>query len=107
MRCLAKEPVDRPQHASELVRVLEVVSAGEERSRSRANDATLARRLGLGFGALVAVAILARASIIALGLPEWVLPVMLVVAVIAIVVVIGRPRVASAATPLTPAGRGE
>jgi eukaryotic-like serine/threonine-protein kinase len=107
MRCLEKEPADRPQHASELARVLEIVSAGEERTRARANDVTLARRLGLGFGALVAVAILARASIIALGLPEWVLPAMLVVAVVAIVVVIGRPRVAHVITPLTPARRGE
>ncbi|MEO8560638.1 MAG: serine/threonine-protein kinase [bacterium] len=108
MRCLAKEPSDRPQRANELARVLEIVSAGEERSaRSQSSDATLGRRLVLGFGALVVVAILARASIIALGLPEWVLPAMLVVAVVAIVIVIGRPRVARAVTPLTPSRRGE
>jgi len=107
MRCLEKEPTDRPQQATELARTLEIVSAGEERSRSHARDVTLARRLGLGFGALVAVAILARASIIALGLPEWILPATLVVAVIGIVVMIGRPRVAHVVTPLTPAGRGK
>ena len=109
MRCLEKEPADRPQHASELARVLEIVSTGHEHpTHARAADGTLARRLGLGLGALVAVAILARASIIALGLPDWVLSAMLVASVIAIVAIVGRSRGATRArTPLTPASPGE
>src|SRR4051812_34281610 len=109
MRCLEKEPADRPQNANELARVLEIVSTGEERSaRGRVATGHLGRWLALGFVGLVAVAILARASIIALGLPEWVLPVMLVAAVLGIVAVVGRARgVARAATPLTPARRRE
>ncbi|MEO6528196.1 MAG: serine/threonine-protein kinase [Gemmatimonadaceae bacterium] len=109
MRCLAKEPVDRPQHASEMTRVLEVVASGDESTvtQQRAN-VTLAKRLGLGLAALVAIAILARASIIALGLPDWVLPAMLAVSVMAIVAIVGRTRGASRApTPLTPAQRRE
>jgi eukaryotic-like serine/threonine-protein kinase len=109
MRCLEKEPADRPQDANELARVLEIVSTGEERTaRGRVATGHLGRWLGLGFMGLVAVAILARASIIALGLPEWVLPVMLVAAVLGIVAVVGRARgVARAATPFTPARRRE
>jgi serine/threonine-protein kinase len=100
MRCLEKEPVDRPQHASELARVLEIVSAGEERSARGHANVTLARRLGLGFAVIVAVTVLARAAIIALGLPEWVLPATLVIAVIAMVAIVGRARApARVATP--------
>ena len=105
MRCLEKEPVDRPQHANELASVLESVPTGGGRSaRAPAARRTLVKKLALGFGALVAVAILARASIIALGLPEWVLPAMLVASVLAIVAVVGRARGAPrASTPATPA----
>jgi serine/threonine-protein kinase len=107
MRCLAKEPADRPQQAREIVRTLEIVQAGEERvARAHAARDTLARRLALGLAALVAVAILARAAIVAMRLPDWVLPAALVVAVPVIVTIVGRsPAVARGATPLTPAGR--
>ena len=108
MRCLAKEPADRPQHASELVRVLEIVQAGEERARASAGRSSLGQRLALGLVAIVAVAIVARAAIIAMGLPEWVLPAMLVTTVLVIVVLVGRAQgIARTATPLTPARRGE
>jgi hypothetical protein len=54
------------------------------------------------------VSILARASIIAMGLPEWVLPAMLVVAVLVIVALVGRAQgIARAITPMTPARRRE
>jgi len=108
MRCLAKEPADRPQRASELVRVLEIVQAGEERARAGSARGGLGRRLLLGFVAIVAVAIVARAAIIAMGLPEWVLPLMLVLTVLVIVVLVGRAQgIARAITPFTPARRGD
>jgi len=109
MRCLEKEPADRPQHANELLNVLEVVTTGAERSaHARTVSKSLGRKLGLGFIALVLVAILARASIIALGLPEWVLPAMLVAAVLVIVTIVGRGvGTTRVITPLTPARRGE
>ena len=107
MACLEKEPADRPQNAGELTRVLELLDTGESRvARSHAVQVGLGRRLALGLVALVAVAILARASIIAMGLPEWVLPAMLVAAVLIIVVVVGRSSaIARAVTPMTPARR--
>jgi eukaryotic-like serine/threonine-protein kinase len=109
MACLAKEPADRPQTAKELLRVLEIVQAGEQRAaRAQLQRGGLVRQLALGFIALVAVSILARASIIAMGLPEWVLPAMMVVAVLVIVVLVGRAQgITRAITPMTPARRRE
>jgi serine/threonine-protein kinase len=109
MACLAKEPAERPQNAKELARLLEVVQAGEQRAaKAQAARGGLARQLALGLAALVAVSILARASIIAMGLPEWMLPAMLVVAVLVIVYVVGRAQgITRAITPLTPARRRE
>ena len=108
MRCLAKEPADRPQKASDVVRVLEIVQAGEERARASATRGRLGRGLALGFVAIIAVAIVARAAIIAMGLPDWVLPVMLVATVLVIVLLLGRAQgIGRVATPFTPARRGE
>jgi eukaryotic-like serine/threonine-protein kinase len=109
MACLEKEPADRPQTAKELLRVLEIVQAGERSAaRAQVQRGSLARQLALGLVALVAVSILARASIIAMGLPEWVLPAMLVAAVLIIVLLVGRAQgIARAITPMTPARRRE
>ena len=107
--CLEKEPADRPQTAKALLHVLEIVQAGEQRAaRAQVQRGSLARQLAIGLFALVAVSILARASIIAMGLPEWVLPAMLVVAVLIIVALVGRAQgIARAITPMTPARRRE
>jgi len=109
MACLEKEPADRPQSARALLHVLEIVQAGEQRAaRAQVQRGSLARQLALGLVALVAVSILARASIIAMGLPEWVLPATLVAAVLVIVALVGRAQgIARAITPMTPARRRE
>jgi hypothetical protein len=89
--------------------MLEIVHAGEQRAaRAHAVRGGLARHLALGLVALIAVSILARAAIIAMDLPDWVLPAMLVVAVLLIVYVVGRAQgITRAVTPLTPARRRE
>jgi hypothetical protein len=109
MSCLEKDPAARTPTAKALLHVLEIVQAGEERAaRAQVQRGSLARQLALGLLALVAVSILARASIIAMGLPEWVLPAMLVVAVLIIVVLVGRAQgIARAITPMTAARRRE
>jgi eukaryotic-like serine/threonine-protein kinase len=109
MSCLEKEPADRPQSARALLHVLEIVGAGEQRAaRAQVQRGSLARQLALGLVALVAVSILARASIVAMGLPEWVLPAMLVVAVLIIVFLVGRAQgITRAITPMSPARRRE
>jgi tetratricopeptide (TPR) repeat protein len=77
MRCLAKEPDDRPQSASDIVRALDAMStSGELASAWPAayGPAGVRRALVLYVLAVVAVAVLARAATIVIGLPDWVVP---------------------------------
>ncbi len=116
MRCLAKEPDARPAGATELLSQLDAVS-----STSGAGAAMPAilmggrnmvwRAMAIYAGAFVAVAILARAAIIAIGLPDWVFPGALVVMALGLPVVLFTAytqyiaRRAAAATPtFTPGG---
>jgi tetratricopeptide (TPR) repeat protein len=79
MRCLEKEPDNRPQHAADLARVLETVtSSGTAQPAMPAvllsGRGTLGRALAIYAAAFVVVAVLARAAIIGIGLPDWVFP---------------------------------
>ena len=78
MKCLEKEPEARPQSANAIVQVLESVTSGAGNPAMPRILLGGRRRLGraLGIWALsfVAVAIVARAAIIAIGLPDWVFP---------------------------------
>jgi eukaryotic-like serine/threonine-protein kinase len=78
MRCLEKDPDDRPQSASDIVRVLETVTSGGDHPAMPAILLGGRRKLGraLGFYALafVGVALVARAATIVIGLPDWVFP---------------------------------
>jgi tetratricopeptide (TPR) repeat protein len=78
MRCLEKEPNDRPQRAAEIVAVLEGVTSGGSHA---AMPATLLGGQGMLKKALIAytlafiaVAVIARLAITAIGLPDWVFP---------------------------------
>ena len=77
-RCLAKDPDARPQSAADLVKVLETVTSGGHHPSMPAillgGRPRLARALALWAAALVGVTIVARAAIIAIGLPDWVFP---------------------------------
>ena len=75
MRCLEKEPDDRPQTAGEVVRVLDGLATGDHQGAERGTTPRqrLARTL-LRYGlAFIPVAIVARALVV-LGMPDWVLP---------------------------------
>jgi len=84
MQCLAKDPSSRPASASELLHRLDAVA-----SPSAANAAMPAlliggrsmlwRALGVYAASFAAVALVARAAIIAIGLPGWVFPGALIV----------------------------
>jgi len=84
MQCLEKEPASRPASASELLHRLDAVA-----SPSAANAAMPAlliggrpmlwRALGVYAASFAAVAIVARAAIVAIGLPSWVFPGALIV----------------------------
>lgn len=90
MRCLEKEPDDRPQHATELVRGLDTLATGEYVAlRPRvAPRQRLARTLLLYGLAFIPVAIVVKATMLILALPDWVLPAALGV------MVLGLPFVA-------------
>jgi tetratricopeptide (TPR) repeat protein len=115
MRCLAKDPSDRPQSASDIVRVLDTITSG---GGSPALPAVLLggpgmfkKALAVYAAAFVVVAVIARAAIVGIGLPEWVFAGSLVVMALGLPVVLWTgyvqrvTRRALAATPtFTPGG---
>ncbi len=77
MQCLAKDASARPQSAAEVVRVLDVVTSSGTRPAMPAillggRNATW-KALGIYAAAFAVVVLLAKAAMIAIGLPEWVL----------------------------------
>ncbi|HEY7896177.1 MAG TPA: serine/threonine-protein kinase, partial [Gemmatimonadaceae bacterium] len=85
MRCLEKEPDARPASAADVVRALDLV-ATTSGGAAAAPSVLLGNRVrlpgALGLWALVfgAAWILAKAAIVGIGLPSWVLPGALIVA---------------------------
>jgi tetratricopeptide (TPR) repeat protein len=83
MRCLSKEPGARPQNAQELVQALDSVTSGGTSPGLPAiligGPGMLKKALGFYAAAFLGVAILARAAIIVIGLPDWVFPGALIV----------------------------
>ena len=83
MHCLAKDPDARPQQASDLVIALDDVTSGGSRDAVPTllvgGRAMLRKALAIYGASFVAVAIIARAAIVAIGLPDWVFPGTLVV----------------------------
>ena len=109
MRCLAKEADDRPQHASDLVHVLETVtSSGSGQAMPSVllgGPGMFRKALLLYAGAFVAVAILAKAAIVGIGLPDWVFPGSLIVMALGLPVILWTgyvQRVARRAMTMTP-----
>jgi len=92
MRCLEKEADDRPRNAAELVRILETVTSGGTQPAMPAvllgGRGMLRKALMLYAGAFVAVAILAKAAIVGIGLPDWVFPGALIVMALGLPVVL-------------------
>jgi tetratricopeptide (TPR) repeat protein len=82
-RCLEKDPERRPQSAADAARVLETVTSASGQPAMPAamlgGRDTLWKALALYAVAFVAVAVLARAAIVGIGLPDWVFPGALVV----------------------------
>jgi tetratricopeptide (TPR) repeat protein/tRNA A-37 threonylcarbamoyl transferase component Bud32 len=75
MRCLEKDPDLRPRSGGEIAQILDAIVSGTGSMASAAGtQVPLTRALGLYAAALVTVAIIARAAIVALDVPGWVLP---------------------------------
>jgi eukaryotic-like serine/threonine-protein kinase len=82
MRCLAKDPAGRPQSAGDVVRDLETMSSASTPSMPPVllgGPGMFGKALAIYAAAFVAVAIVAKASIVGIGLPEWVFPGSLIV----------------------------
>ncbi|HET6680141.1 MAG TPA: protein kinase, partial [Gemmatimonadaceae bacterium] len=115
MRCLAKDPDDRPTTATDITRALESITSG---SGMQAMPAVLlggpgmfGKALAIYAAAFVAAAILAKGAIVGIGLPEWVFPGTLLIMGLGLPVVLWTgyvqrvTRRAFAATPTyTPGG---
>jgi len=115
MRCLAKDPGARPQSASDIVRELETITSGSGTPAMPAvllgGAAMFRRALGVYAAAFLVVAIIAKAAIVSVGLPDWVFPGSLIVMGLGLPVVLWTgyvqrvTRRALAATPTyTPGG---
>jgi tetratricopeptide (TPR) repeat protein len=116
MLCLEKEPDARPQSASEVAKVLDTVtSSGTGQVAMPAvllgGRGMLGKALAMYVAAFVVVAVLARAAIVGIGLPDWVFPGSLLVMGLGLPVILftayvqKATRQAMLATPtLTPGG---
>jgi tetratricopeptide (TPR) repeat protein/tRNA A-37 threonylcarbamoyl transferase component Bud32 len=78
MSCLEKDPGARPQTAGALINALDAIASGTSHeiltASLLARPGLLKRALAIYIAAFVAVAVLARAAIVGIGLPDWVLP---------------------------------
>jgi len=92
MQCLEKDAGARPQSAADLVQVLNTVTSGgglHSMPPVLIGGAGMFRRaLALYVGAFAGVAVVAKAAIIAIGLPDWVFPGALIVMALGLPVVL-------------------
>ncbi|MDB4874456.1 MAG: protein kinase [Gemmatimonadetes bacterium] len=116
MRCLEKEPSARPQSAAEIVAALDATPVSGASHPAMAGvllggRGMLRRALGVYAASFVAVAVLAKAAIVGVGLPDWVFPGALIVMALGLPVILFTAytqyvaRRAATATPTyTPGG---
>jgi tetratricopeptide (TPR) repeat protein/tRNA A-37 threonylcarbamoyl transferase component Bud32 len=92
MRCLEKDADNRPQQASQLAQTLETVTSGGGHTAMPpillGGKGMIRKALLAYFAAFVFVAVLAKAAIVAIGLPDWVFPGALVVMALGLPVIL-------------------
>ena len=92
MRCLAKDADDRPQVAMELVRVLDNFTSGGSNPAMPhvllGGRPRLARALAVYVASFVGAYVLARAAVVGIGLPTWVVPGTIVVMALGLPVIL-------------------
>lgn len=115
MRCLEKEAGARPQSAADIVRYLDTVTSGSGQTAGAAvllsGHVSLGKALAIYAAGFIAVVVLARAAIVGIGLPDWVLTGAIVAMVLGLPAILftyyvqRATRRALTATPtLTPGG---
>jgi tetratricopeptide (TPR) repeat protein len=92
MRCLEKDPEARPQSAGEVVSALNTITSGTGAPAMPAvllgGKGMFRKALAIYAAAFVVVAVIARAAIVGIGLPEWVFAGSLVVMALGLPVVL-------------------
>ena len=114
MQCLEKEPGMRPQSAKDILHALDAVasSGGHDATPvvALATRRNLGRALAIYAVSFIAVAILSRAAIIVIGLPDWVFPGALIVMALGLPVILftglvhHQAKLAKMQSTLTPGG---
>jgi eukaryotic-like serine/threonine-protein kinase len=109
MQCLAKEANDRPQSAGEIALALDSMTSGSGMQATPpvllGGPGMLRKALAIYAASFVAVAIMAKAAIVGIGLPDWVFPGALIVMALGLPVVLWTgyvQRVTRRAMTLTP-----
>ena len=93
MRCLEKEPAQRPQSASELFAALDATSTSDAGGAALpaillGGRGMVRKALAVYAAAFVVVAVVAKAAIVGIGLPDWVFPGALVIMALGLPVVL-------------------
>ena len=108
MQCLEKDPAARPQSGDEIVQRLDAILGGGMGTMAAIEaPRSVVRVLGTWVAVAAAVAIVARAAVIAIGVPGWVFPGALVVTALGLPVLLfawyaeQARRRAAAVTPRT------
>ena len=109
MKCLEKDPNARPQTAGDIARTLETITSGSGMPAMPPvllGGAGMFRKALLVYaGAFIAVAVIAKAAIVGIGLPDWVFPGALIVMALGLPVVLWTgyvQRVTRRAMTMTP-----
>ncbi|MEP6574238.1 MAG: serine/threonine-protein kinase, partial [Gemmatimonadota bacterium] len=110
-RLLEKDPGHRPQSAAEVLTALDAVLTSSTPSLGQSAPGMFKKALGLYVMATAIIAILAKAAVVGIGLPEWVFPGAMIVMLLGLpaLLVTGyvqrvRRHVATATPTLTPGG---
>ena len=114
MQCLEKDPDRRPQNATDVLRALDAVTSSSAHDVgpviALATRRNLAKALAIYAVSFIAVAILSRAAIIVIGLPDWVFPGSLIVMALGLPVILftglvhHQAKLARTHSTLTPGG---
>jgi tetratricopeptide (TPR) repeat protein len=73
-RRMMKDPAERPQSAAEILPILDTSTTTSGASLSFSAPGMLKKALGWYVLAVIAVAIVAKAAVVGIGLPDWVFP---------------------------------
>jgi tRNA A-37 threonylcarbamoyl transferase component Bud32/tetratricopeptide (TPR) repeat protein len=92
MRCLEKEPGKRPQQATDIVRSLETITSGSGMQSMPpvllGGPGMFRKALAIYAAAFVIVALVTKAAIVVIGLPDWAFPGALIIMALGLPVVL-------------------